>query len=214
MSPNVRKQGENMEFIALILFVFSTSGTPGPNNIMILTSGVNHGIRDSLPHVFGVNTGFLVMIICVGLGIMSLFQQWPLLHQLIQILGIGYLLYLAFKIATMPVNNELNSDKKPFSFLQAAAFQWVNPKAWIICVSAIVAFSTPNNNVIEQVLIISGFYFVFGLPCSFAWLMVGKWLQNILTHEVYVKRFNRIMAIILLTSLYPMLSETITAFTA
>ncbi|MDT0603076.1 LysE family translocator [Thalassotalea castellviae] len=203
-----------MEFIALILFVFSTSGTPGPNNIMILTSGVNHGIRDSLPHVFGVNTGFLVMIICVGLGIMSLFQQWPLLHQLIQILGIGYLLYLAFKIATMPVNNELNSDKKPFSFLQAAAFQWVNPKAWIICVSAIVAFSTPNNNVIEQVLIISGFYFVFGLPCSFAWLMVGKWLQNILTHEVYVKRFNRIMAIILLTSLYPMLSETITAFTA
>lgn len=203
-----------MEFIALILFIFSTSGTPGPNNIMILTSGVNHGIRNSLPHVFGVNIGFLVMIICVGLGIMSLFQQWPFLHKLIQIIGICYLLYLAFKIATMPVNNEINSDKKPFSFIQAAAFQWVNPKAWVMCVSAIVAFSSTNNNVVEQVLIISVFYFIFGLPCSFAWLMVGKWLQNILTHDVYVKRFNRIMALILLTSLYPMFSDIITTFSA
>ena len=203
-----------MEFIALILFILSTSGTPGPNNIMILTSGVNHGIRNSLPHVFGVNTGFLIMIICVGLGIMSLFQQWPVLHQFIQIIGIFYLLYLAMKIATMPVHNKIKSDKKPFSFLQAAAFQWVNPKAWVMCVSAIVAFSSSGTNVVEQVLIISGFYFVFGLPCSFAWLMVGKWLQNILTHEIYVKRFNRIMALILVCSLYPMIHDVMAPYIA
>lgn len=201
-----------MEFIALILFILSTSGTPGPNNIMILTSGVNHGIRNSLPHVFGVNIGFLIMIICVGLGIMSLFQQWPILHQIIQVIGIFYLIYLAFKIASMPVNNAINNNKKPFSFLQAAAFQWVNPKAWVMCVSAIVAFSSANANVVEQVLIISGFYFIFGLPCSFAWLMVGKWLQNILTHETYVKRFNRTMAVILLCSLYQMISDIITTY--
>ncbi|MEW6990153.1 LysE family translocator [Colwelliaceae bacterium 6441] len=196
-----------MEFIALILFVFSTSGTPGPNNIMILTSGVNHGIRHSLPHVLGVNIGFPVMIIAVGLGIMTLFKQLPILHQIIQVIGILYLTYLAFKIATMPVNNNIKNDKKPISFFQAAAFQWVNPKAWVMSVSAIVAFSTPNSNVIEQVLIIAGFYFTFGLPCSFAWLFIGKWLQNILTHQTYVKRFNLIMAVVLLSSLLPMLKE-------
>jgi len=202
-----------MEFIALILFILSTSGTPGPNNIMILTSGVNHGIRNSLPHVLGVNIGFPVMIIAVGLGVMALFQQLPWLHQLIQVISIGYLAYLAFKIATMSVNNELKENKKPINFLQAAAFQWVNPKAWVMSVSAIVAFSTPDANILEQVAIIAGFYFAFGLPCSFAWLFVGKWLRNILTHENYVKRFNLIMAAALLSSLYPMINEIINTYT-
>lgn len=201
-----------MEYIALILFILSTSGTPGPNNIMILTSGVNHGIRNSLPHVLGVNIGFPVMVICVGLGIMSLFQQWPILHQLIQVTGILYLAYLAYKIATMPVNSEIKSDKKPISFLQAAAFQWVNPKAWIMSVSAIVAFSVPGSNTVEQVFIISGCYFLFGAPCSFAWLMIGKWLQNILTQTVYIKRFNRVMAIILLSSLIPMVQDVVSIY--
>lgn len=198
-----------MEYLALVLFILSTSGTPGPNNVMILTSGVNHGIKNSIPHVLGVNVGFPVMVICVGLGIMTLFKQWPILHQLIQIIGIIYLSYLAFKIATMPVNSKLEKDKKPLSFLQAAFFQWVNPKAWVMSVSAVVAFSLANTNALESVLIIASFYFVFGLPCSFAWLFVGKWLQNILIHKVYVKRFNVSMAAVLLCSLIPMLNDVI-----
>lgn len=201
-----------MEYIALILFILSTSGTPGPNNIMILTSGVNHGIRKSLPHILGVNIGFPVMIICVGLGIMSLFQQWPILHQLIQVIGIIYLAYLAYKIATMPVSREIKDEKKPISFMQAAAFQWVNPKAWVMSVSAIVAFSVPGSNTLEQVLIISGSYFIFGAPCSFAWLMVGKWLQNILSQAKYIKRFNRVMAIVLLSSLVPMMQDVLSKY--
>ena len=201
-----------MEYFALVLFILSTSGTPGPNNVMILTSGVNHGIKNSIPHVLGVNIGFPVMVICVGLGIMTLFKQWPILHQLIQIIGIIYLCYLAFKIATMPVNSRLEKDKKPFSFLQAAFFQWVNPKAWVMSVSAVVAFSLTNTSALENVLIIASFYLVFGLPCSFAWLFVGKWLQNILTHQVYVKRFNISMAVVLLCSLIPMLNDVISLY--
>ena len=199
-------------FIALILFVLSTSGTPGPNNIMILTSGVNHGIKSSIPHVLGVNIGFPVMIICVGLGAMTLFKQWPIAHQLIQIIGIFYLSYLAYKIATMPVQNKIQEGKKPISFLQAALFQWVNPKAWVMSVSAIVAFSTTNGNVLEQVLVIAAIYLIFGLPCSFTWLFIGKWLQSILTNTRYVQCFNIIMAGVLLLSLLPMLNDVIALY--
>ncbi|MGB1197981.1 MAG: LysE family translocator [Thalassotalea sp.] len=201
-----------MEYIALILFVLSTSGTPGPNNIMILTSGVNHGIKSSIPHVLGVNIGFPVMIICVGLGAMTLFKQWPIAHQLIQIIGIFYLSYLAYKIATMPVQNKIQEGKKPISFLQAALFQWVNPKAWVMSVSAIVAFSTTNGNVLEQVLVIAAIYLIFGLPCSFTWLFIGKWLQSILTNTRYVQCFNIIMAGVLLLSLLPMLNDVIALY--
>ncbi|WP_448563399.1 LysE family translocator [Thalassotalea ganghwensis] len=203
-----------MEYLALILFIFSTSGTPGPNNVMILTSGVNHGIRLSLPHVMGVNVGFTLMIILVGMGIMQIFVQWPVLHQVIQVIGILYLVYLAFKIATMDVNANQVDKKKPFSFLQAALFQWVNPKAWVIALSALVAFSNTTNNVWQQLLTIAGFYFVFGLPCSFAWLFAGKWLQNILTKSYYIKAFNISMAILLLASLYPLVTEAITTYQA
>ena len=146
---------------------------PGPNNVMVLTSGVNHGIRNSLPHVLGINIGFPVMIICVGLGIMSLFKQWPILHQLIQIIGVLYLAYLAFKIATMPINSKLNNNAKPMSFLQAALFQWVNPKAWVMSVSAIVAFSVPEVNKMvlgSSPLIFKRSWIRSGLPIKPTWI--------------------------------------------
>ena len=198
-----------MEYLALILFIFSTSGTPGPNNVMILTSGVNHGVRLSLPHVMGVNVGFTLMIVLVGLGIMQIFTQWPILHQVVQAIGIFYLAYLAFKIATMEVTEQATDKKKPFSFLQAALFQWVNPKAWVMALSALVAFSNTDSAVGQQLFVIAGFYFLFGLPCSFAWLFAGKWLQNLLTKTHYIKAFNRAMAALLICSLYPLVSDMI-----
>lgn len=134
-----------MELFALALFVLSTSGTPGPNNIMLLSSGGNLGIKRSLPHILGSNLGFPVMIIGLGVGLVSLFAQFPSLYVAMKYVGITYLLFLAYKIATTPVSAEAKQQIKPISFLQAAAFQWVNPKAWIIAISAIVAFSSTTD---------------------------------------------------------------------
>jgi len=194
-----------MEFFALVLFVLSTSGTPGPNNIMILTSGVNHGAVKSIPHVLGVNLGFPFMVLAIGIGAMELFNTVPSLYLVIKIVGVLYLAYLAFKIATMPVTLAGKNTPKPFSFKQAALFQWVNPKAWVMGVSAIVAFSSPEADALTQVVIIASTYLLFGLPCSVAWLTIGVSLQKLLSNHSYLRRFNIIMALILLLSLIPMI---------
>ena len=196
-----------MEFLALILFILSTSGTPGPNNVMILTSGVNHGVQKSIPHILGVNVGFPVMVLALGLGATELFKAVPFLYMAIKVVGILYLAYLAFKIATMPVNLSGKGNAKPFTFMQAALFQWVNPKAWVMGISAIVAFSSPNGEALTQVTVIAGAYLLFGLPCSVAWLVIGSLLQSVLSNQSYLRRFNITMAFVLLVSLIPMVTS-------
>lgn len=195
-----------MELIAIALFVFSTSGTPGPNNIMLLSSGVNFGIQRSLPHVLGINLGFPIMVTAVGIGLMTLFQQFPSLYFILKIAGIGYLLFLAFKIANTPVNVDAKAQAKPISFLQAAAFQWVNPKAWVMAVSAIVAFSSINDAQMLEVAVIALIYLICGLPCSFAWLSAGVGLKKVLENPIFVVWFNRAMALLLIISIIPMMS--------
>lgn len=196
-----------MELFALALFVLSTSGTPGPNNVMILTSGVNHGLKKSIPHMLGINLGFPLMIIAVGFGAMQLFNSLPLLYIAIKIIGVVYLTYLAIKIATMPINTEGKKTAKPFSFIQAASFQWVNPKAWVMAVSAIVAFSAPGVDMYTQLATIALFYLVFGLPCTATWLVIGVSLQKLLSNEQFIRGFNVVMAGILLFSLIPMVQD-------
>lgn len=196
-----------MELFTLALFVLSTSGTPGPNNIMLLTSGINHGLRPGLPHVLGVNAGFSIMVIGVGLGLVSVFQQFPSVYVVLKVIGVTYLLYLAYKIATSTSAISTNKQAKPISFMQAALFQWVNPKAWVMALSAIVAFSSGNDGQYWQVFVIALVYFVCGLPCSFAWLSVGVSLQKVIDNLTFLRWFNRVMAVILVVSLIPMIES-------
>ncbi len=198
-----------MEIIALILFVLSSSGTPGPNNVMLLTSGVNHGFRKSIPHVLGINIGFPVMVVAVGFGLVSLFRQVPNLYLLIKIIGIGYLLYLAFKIATLSGQLSAKEKNNPFTFIQAASFQWLNPKAWVMAVSAIVAFASTDGSTTTEVFSIAAVYLIFGLPCSLFWLSMGLGLQSVLDKPVFISWFNRIMATILVLSIIPMIESTV-----
>lgn len=186
--------------------MLSTSGTPGPNNIMLLTSGVNFGLRIGIPHVLGVNIGFAIMVISVGLGLVSVFQQFPTFYLVLRMVGVLYLLYLAFKIATASTSISTQKKTKPITFTQAALFQWVNPKAWVMAVTAIVAFSSGNNGEYWQVLTIGLTYFVFGLPCSFAWLGVGIGLKKVTQNETFLLWFNRSMATLLVLSLIPMIN--------
>lgn len=196
-----------MEIITLALFVLSTSGTPGPNNVMLLTSGMNHGLRLSVPHILGINIGFPIMVIAVGLGLVTVFKQFPVVFMTLKIIGVVYLLYLAYKIATIPVDVSTNNKAKPMSFLQAALFQWVNPKAWVMAVSAIVAFSSGGDGAYWQVVIIALAYFTFGLPCSFTWVGVGFGLQTLIENKVFLRWFNRAMALILVISIMPMIES-------
>lgn len=196
-----------MEYAAIILFAIATCVTPGPNNTMILTSGLNYGIRRSLPHYFGIVLGFSAMVLAVGLGLASLFQQLPHLHTLLKIAGAVYLSYLAYKIATAPVDGALQSGSKPFTFLQAAAFQWVNPKAWVLAVGATATYTVASDNYGLQVLIISVIFLIFGSPCIMLWLWFGSELKRFLQKPSSVKLFNIAMAVLLMSSLVPVFMD-------
>ena len=165
---------------ALILFVLVASITPGPNNIMMMASGLNYGIRASIPHMLGIVFGFAALLLSIGFGLGFLFERYSWMHQTIQIVGVCYLVYLSYLIAT--ANTRLASDNevedgaavaKPFTFLQAALFQWVNPKAWVMGTSAIATYSTVGSDPVWQILGIVSVFIVFTFPSILTWLVFG-----------------------------------------
>ncbi len=203
-----------MEYVAIIIFAITTCVTPGPNNAMIMASGLNYGIRRSLPHYTGICLGFPVMVIAVGLGIASLFEQFPLLHVLLKLVGAVYLTYLAYRIASAPVSEMNASSGKPFSFLQAAAFQWVNPKAWVLAVGATVTYTVISDSYVLQVLTIALIFLLFGAPCIMLWLWFGSSLKTILQNPGNVRIFNISMALLLMSSLIPVFNDLYLQFTS
>lgn len=194
--------------LAFIAFAFVTSVTPGPNNMMLLASGANFGLRRSLPHMFGISLGFMLLVASVGLGLGQLFEQVPLLYDVLRYLGAAYLLYLAWKIAGSgapqdggkPVGN-------PFTFLQAAAFQWVNPKAWIMAIGAITTY-TPQENFVVNVLLIAALFALVNCPSVGLWTVAGSLLRNWLSNARALRIFNIGMALLLVASLYPIFADT------
>lgn len=201
-----------MEYTALILFTLATSITPGPNNVMIMASGANHGFRKSVPHLLGIDLGFPVMMIAIGLGAGQLFQQSPSIFVGLKIVGAIYLTYLAYKIATAPVQNFEAKKSKPMTFFQAVLFQWVNPKAWIMCIGAVVTYTIADDSYFHQVLMIALLFFVFGSPCTITWLWFGSSLQKLLSQPNYLRAFNLAMGLLLMTSLIPVFSELYSSY--
>ncbi len=194
--------------LAFIAFAFVTSVTPGPNNMMLLASGVNFGLRRSLPHMFGISLGFMLLVASVGLGLGQLFEQVPLLYNVLRYLGAAYLLYLAWKIANSGApDSQSNAAGKPFSFLQAAAFQWVNPKAWIMAIGAISTY-TPQENFVVNVLLIAALFALVNCPSVGLWTVAGSLLRNWLSNARALRIFNISMAVLLVASLYPIFADT------
>lgn len=189
--------------LPLVLFMFSTSITPGPNNLMIMSSGLNFGVSRSLPHLLGICVGFPAMIIAIGLGLGALFSQFPILHEIIRWAGIAYLLYLAWIIAN---TREVGSaeEKKPFTFLQAVAFQWVNPKGWIMAVGALAAFTTPDGAMLMEAGRIALAFLLIGGPCIIIWMLFGVGLKQLLTDPRHLRVFNITMGLLLAASVVTM----------
>lgn len=190
---------------ALIVFAFVSSITPGPNNLMLMASGANFGIRRTLPHALGVALGFVFMVVMVGLGLAQLFDLFPVLHTVLKIGATIYLVWLAWKIGTaVPKIADPAHEGKPFTFLQAAAFQWVNPKAWTMALAAVTVYLPEGSGTI----LVLGVAVVFGLvnlPSVGCWAYLGVQMRRFLSTPSRLRAFNITMAVLLIASLYPIL---------
>lgn len=193
--------------LAFTLFAFVTSLTPGPNNTMLLASGVNFGFNRTIPHALGVSCGFFVLVVAVGLGLGAVFRAYPLLYGVLRYAGAAYLMYLAWKIATSgPMQDRAASEARPLGFWGAAAFQWVNPKAWVMAVGAITTY-TPLDNYFTNVWIIAAVFALINMPTICIWVGCGSLLRNVLRDPRWLRLFNSAMALLLVVSLYPLLFE-------
>ncbi|AFH95655.1 TPA: LysE family translocator [Providencia stuartii] len=187
-------------FISLSMFSFVTSITPGPNNIMLLASGMNFGLKRTMPHALGVSIGFLVMLIAVGMGVGALIKSSEIVYNILKYLGIAYLLWLAWKTTiSRSVGSAKNSNEKPLTLLEAALFQWVNPKAWMMAISG-MALYTDSTNPYSSMLLVAVIFSLINFPSVTIWAMFGSELRERLKNPNVLKKFNLIMGLLLAAS--------------
>lgn len=185
---------------ALSAFALVSSITPGPNNMMLMASGANFGLRRTVPHALGVGIGFTLMIFLVGVGLMGLFDLFPVLNIVLKAVSVAYLLWLAWKIANAAAPGDNDSPRgKPMSFFQAMAFQWVNPKAWSMALSAIALYAPDRNFV--AVLLVALIFGIINLPSTGLWAVMGMSLRGWLSSPARLRAFNWTMAALLVGSL-------------
>lgn len=189
---------------ALVGFAFATSITPGPNNMMLFASGVNFGFRRTVPHMLGIGVGFLSLLIGVGLGLGALLATVPLLYTGLKIAGGIYLLYIAWKIGMSRTLGDGEAAARPMTFLAAAAFQWVNPKAWVMAVTAMSVYIDADQY-LWSVALVGLVFAAVNLPSVSTWAGFGSVLREWLSVPVRLKWFNITMALLLVASLWPML---------
>ncbi len=192
--------------LALVIFAFVASITPGPNNLMLLASGLNFGIRRTMPHMLGIGIGFTVMVFGVGLGLGQIFKIFPVLYTILKIAGLTYMLWLAWNIARSGPVGEGQARGRPMTFLEAALFQWINPKAWIMAISATASYTDPDNYFVSVVIMA----LVFGatnLPSISTWVFAGVGLRRFLDDPVRLRIVNITMALLLVASLYPVVID-------
>lgn len=189
------------------LFSIVSYITPGPNNAMILASSVNFGLRRSLPHLLGICLGFGFMLLVVGLGLHSVFADHPRVLEWMRYAGAAYLLWLAWKLASATsADAQARSGARPLTFLGASAFQWINPKAWVMAMTAMTAY-LPGTATLPEVLLLTALMTVLGSPCVLVWAAFGSAMRHWLQDPLRLRIFNITMALGLVASLYPMLTE-------
>ena len=188
--------------IPLATFAFVTSITPGPNNLMLMASGANFGFRRTIPHMLGVALGFVFMAFLMGIGLAELFENFPWLHNGLTVVSVIYLLWLAWKIAhaAPPISGAAKGE--PLTFVQAAAFQWVNPKAWAMALTAVTIYA-PGDTALA-IFAVAALFGAINLPSVSTWCLLGQGMQRVLTDQRRLTVFNWTMAVLLVLSLYPL----------
>ena len=193
----------NPDLLALAAFAFASSVTPGPNNLMLMASGANFGLARTVPHLLGVALGFTVMIVGVGAGLMRLFDAWPASYQILRAVSLAYLAWLAWRLATAARPEGPGARARPMTFLEAAAFQWVNPKAWAMALTAIALYAPSRS--LAAIVLVALVFGAINLPSVSAWAAAGRALRRLLDRPARLRAFNWTMAALLLASTVPML---------
>jgi threonine/homoserine/homoserine lactone efflux protein len=191
---------------ALAVYALATSATPGPNTLMVSAAAAQVGVRRVVPHMLGITIGFPMMLLAIGLGLGWPFQEFPWLHRALQVAGTAWLLVLAWKIARAPppgAEGQRAGARPPLGFWGAAAFQWINPKAWLIALAAVPAFTTPAEPIWPQALLMAGVFAAVSLPCIGLWAGIGASAGRLLSTPARARAFNRAMAVLLVLSLVP-----------
>jgi threonine/homoserine/homoserine lactone efflux protein len=193
-------------YLALLTFCVVGGVTPGPNNMMLMASGVNFGVRRTLPHLAGVVLGFTVMVALVGFGLDAIFRVAPWLLPAMRWAGAAYLLWLAWRIANSGAVKEGAAAAQPLGALAAAAYQWINPKGWVLAVSALTTYAVSPNYAVSVIVVASTFLLI-GFPCSGVWLLFGAAMRRFLADPRRARPFNWTMAALLVASIVPVFSE-------
>ncbi|MEX6725590.1 LysE family translocator [Parapedomonas caeni] len=180
---------------SLALYCFVCTATPGPNNIMLASSGLTFGFRRTVPHLLGINVGCAAMLALCGLGAAGLFEASPWLRWAVRIAGALYLGWLALALWRRG-GVDTHTSARPLGFWRAAGFQFANPKAWAICVPAIATFTTPNQPLPLQMAPIIAMFVIVGLPSIATWAAMGAGAREILDSPTVMRAFIRAMAIL------------------
>lgn len=190
---------------ALMGFAFVSSITPGPNNMMLMASGANFGVRRTVPHMLGVGLGHSFMIVVLGAGLVQVFETYPVTLTVMKWVSVAYLLYLSWKIANAAPKapDAPETCGRPFTFLQAAAFQWVNPKGWFMALTAISAYT--GSQTMREVVIVAVVFACTNIPSISFWTVLGQQMRKFLTSPVRLRTFNIVMALLLVATLIPIL---------
>jgi threonine/homoserine/homoserine lactone efflux protein len=193
-------------FLALSLYSFVASATPGPNNLMLLASGVNFGIRRTVPHMLGIAIGFTAMVAIIGFGLGALLDIVPGLMTGLRYVALAYTVWLAWKLGTSGSLGTSEAGAQPMSFISACLFQWVNPKAWVMALTATALYTTADHYVVS-VLLVAAVFGIINLPCISVWAGFGVALRGFLSVPWRLRAFNVVMGVLLLASTVPFLFE-------
>ncbi len=190
-------------FVALVVFSFVMAFTPGPNNIMLAASGVNFGFAHTIPHMAGVTLGFAILLVGCAAGLGLVLVAVPSLQVVLKIAGAVYILWLAFKVATAHLSNDDRAPTRPFTFVQAVAFQWINPKAVVAALSAVAVYVRPGHER-GDFSVMLGVLTMCTLGSVLTWTGFGVALRQLLRDPAQARLFNAVMALLLVASIVPM----------
>ena len=186
------------ELLSLSLFMFVTSCSPGPNNILASYSGFNFGLVKTVPHMFGVIFGLTTLVVIMNFGLINVFKNFPIIQEILKYTGTIFLIYLAYKISFSKINSE-NTSKNPVKFIETFFFQFLNPKGVIVAVITVSTYVQSGENFVNYSIWVIGVAFIFACFSILFWTLLGKFLRKFATNEKFIKRFNYAMSFLLIS---------------
>ena len=186
------------ELLSLSLFMFATSCSPGPNNILASYSGFNFGLIKTIPHMFGVIFGFTTLVVVMNIGLINVFKNFLIVQEILKYAGTIFLIYLAYKISFSKTSSD-NSSKSPVKFIETFFFQFLNPKAVIVAIIIVSTYVESGENYINYSLWVIAIAFIFACFSIMFWTLLGRFLRKFATNEKFIKRFNYVMSLLLVS---------------